>query len=903
MLGRFRSSHALVVFAVGGCVAAFLACTDNVNDEFPDVPDDLADAGSGNSAPAKPAQPHTNKNPQPKVTECPADIPATGGGICEVVTEGTGARVYRGTVLGPEETFHQGEILVSANGEIACVGCDCSGEPSYASASVIACPEGVISPGLINTHEHLTYQNNRPIGHGEERYENRSDWQGARGHTRLDYESGANSAVQAYGELRFLIGGATSIAGGGGVPGLLRNLDTSPDELEGLPIQVANSDVFPLSTPGKNLSAGCEYSPGRTTMGEVSQLRGYLPHISEGIDLEAHNEFLCTSEGEFDLVQRQTGIIHAVALTPADAQKVQKDMAKVIWSPRSNVDLYGNTAQAVMLDLAGVTIALGTDWVPSGSMNILRELKCADSWNQKYFDKHFTDADLWRMVTINPAFAVGAAHATGMLKVGYLADIAIFDGTKAKDHRAVIDAGVEDVALVLRGGRPMYGDAALFASPTFADTTCLPLGDVCGQAKTVCSDYRNSSGIIDLSLILAEGAEHYPLFFCRGKVPDDEPNCEPSRSKAVKSSGTYTGKPTKEDTDGDGIPDPRDNCPRIFNPVRPMDQGRQADADGDGIGDACDECPDSAEQKCTRAIAGDLDNDGVPNGLDNCPEKSNPDQADGDDDGIGDACDLCPTGVPGAGGCPMAISTIRNHASEGHPPGPTVVEVDGFVTARKSSKFVYMQEDRTGAPWQGILVQTGALTGNASSGIKIGQRIRVRGMWQELFNVDQITAATVTTLVPGTALMIPLPVDASLVNSGAGDAAEPYESLLVRVGSGAPGSVTITNDNPDNYTPGPGRAPFYEFVVTGNLRVDDNIFSYHGTPAPGGTACPDPCPYPPPGFTRNSTFFSITGIMGFSFGNRKLFPRGNSDSTTGGCRGGPPTCADPSDQCCDFAVR
>ncbi len=40
------------------------------------------------------------------------------------------------------------------------------------------------------------------------------------------------------------------------------------------------------------------------------------------------------------------------------------------------------------------------------------------------------------------------------------------------------------------------------------------------------------------------------------------------------------------DTDGDGVPDLRDNCPNTFNPS-------QRDSDGDGIGDACDGgCPD-----------------------------------------------------------------------------------------------------------------------------------------------------------------------------------------------------------------------------------------------------------------------------------------------------------------------
>lgn len=42
--------------------------------------------------------------------------------------------------------------------------------------------------------------------------------------------------------------------------------------------------------------------------------------------------------------------------------------------------------------------------------------------------------------------------------------------------------------------------------------------------------------------------------------------------------------PVPLDTDGDGHPDGRDNCPTVPNPD-------QADEDGDGIGDACDTCP------------------------------------------------------------------------------------------------------------------------------------------------------------------------------------------------------------------------------------------------------------------------------------------------------------------------
>jgi hypothetical protein len=45
---------------------------------------------------------------------------------------------------------------------------------------------------------------------------------------------------------------------------------------------------------------------------------------------------------------------------------------------------------------------------------------------------------------------------------------------------------------------------------------------------------------------------------------------------------------------------------------------------------------------------------------DNCPEVRNPDQADADEDGLGDACDACPldAGPPDEDGCPDTIPTV-----------------------------------------------------------------------------------------------------------------------------------------------------------------------------------------------------------------------------------------------------
>jgi low density lipoprotein receptor-related protein 5/6 len=81
------------------------------------------------------------------------------------------------------------------------------------------------------------------------------------------------------------------------------------------------------------------------------------------------------------------------------------------------------------------------------------------------------------------------------------------------------------------------------------------------------------------------------------------------------------------DSDGDGVCDDIDNCPYTTNPD-------QADSDGNGTGDACDEC---------LTFGGDADQDGICNDNDNCPLAVNPDQADFDSDWVGDVCDNCPT--------------------------------------------------------------------------------------------------------------------------------------------------------------------------------------------------------------------------------------------------------------------
>ncbi|HEV8361384.1 MAG TPA: thrombospondin type 3 repeat-containing protein, partial [Candidatus Thermoplasmatota archaeon] len=130
------------------------------------------------------------------------------------------------------------------------------------------------------------------------------------------------------------------------------------------------------------------------------------------------------------------------------------------------------------------------------------------------------------------------------------------------------------------------------------------------------------------------------------------------------------------DTDLDGIWDDADNCPSV-------DNHDQADKDNDGIGNACDEdyVPDGTEDAVPGAhtvhSAVDTDHDGLDDAADNCRIVSNHDQADLDGDEQGDACDadVDGDGVPEMSSDPDAIldnCPITNNADQSDADGDLV---------------------------------------------------------------------------------------------------------------------------------------------------------------------------------------------------------------------------------------
>ena len=377
------------------------------------------------------------------VVYCEALPAAASGALCEA-TVGTGSSlVLRGNVLDLHTVYQGGEVLVNDSGFIVYVGCRADRpdelDPLAAVSAEITCVDGVISPGMINGHTHTGYDSNFPFTL-EDRFEHRNDW-------RPFYWWPVGHDLQVgYAEIRHVMSGTTATVSGSYSPGMALNLDV----LSSLGLRKVQWDTFPLEAPGDYIknTGPCSDYPEYGDFPDKVWGDEYVPHVAEGIDAAAHNEFLCLAEFMGD----DWTLLHGVATDADDGEFMAESGIGLVWTPRSNSHHYGNTAQVRMLANQGVLLSLGSDWTPTGSATLARELQCADQWNRSYLDDAFTERELWLMTTFNPAVSLGVADLMGRLTPGLLANIVVYDGQGYRNpYRSAINGGPKEIALVLKG--------------------------------------------------------------------------------------------------------------------------------------------------------------------------------------------------------------------------------------------------------------------------------------------------------------------------------------------------------------------------------------------------------------------------------------------------------------------
>ena len=132
---------------------------------------------------------------------------------------------------------------------------------------------------------------------------------------------------------------------------------------------------------------------------------------------------------------------------------------------------------------------------------------------------------------------------------------------------------------------PVFANADDPAAPSPLEPSTTPIADLVGIPIDSFTPPAGSGGdSFDL------GAVGLPMArFVRIEASDLRPGLEGLAGfdlDAVAALHYATG-PGEPDSDGDGVPDARDDCPAVAN-------ADQRDTDGDGIGDACDPCPADA---------------------------------------------------------------------------------------------------------------------------------------------------------------------------------------------------------------------------------------------------------------------------------------------------------------------
>jgi 5-methylthioadenosine/S-adenosylhomocysteine deaminase len=320
---------------------------------------------------------------------------------------------------------------------------------------------GVILPGLIDLHGHPEF-NVFAAWEPPRQFVNRYAWRGSdiykelvrRPQDRL-IEAVPPQTQLRYAEIRALIGGVTALQG-------------TSERIERLEEEslVRNVDrwifgrhraraMIDLPDEGER-----DFPRLQRIIGEIHDgaIDAFYLHLAEG---RRDNE---RSVEEWDRLLRTnaltdaTVIIHATALGRDQLGEMKDAGAKLVWSPQSNLRLYGETTLVADALDVGLKVGMGADWLPTGSQSLLHEMKVA----RRELDRQGADPGARRlveMVTSDAAEIAGLGDRLGRLEPGRPADLVVLERRGQDPYENVLDAEPGWVQLVMIDGDLPYGRA------------------------------------------------------------------------------------------------------------------------------------------------------------------------------------------------------------------------------------------------------------------------------------------------------------------------------------------------------------------------------------------------------------------------------------------------------------
>ncbi len=353
----------------------------------------------------------------------------------------------------------KGRCYVKDSTLIAVGGTAASAPPGFSKAPKLV-THGTIYPGLIELHNHLAYNALR-LWKVPKKYTNRDQWAGI-----AEYRKCISGPMQIIGktvdvlpaliryvEAKTLMGGCTTSQGiqlfsQAGIRRFYRGIVRNVELTDEAALPEANTRI-----------ADVDAATAAKFFERLKKQSCFLLHLSEGTDEKARKHFQALQiDADRWAIGPQLAGIHCAALSAADFAIYAQFGGAMIWSPFSNLLLYGETANVKAAKAAGVQIGLGSDWSPSGSKNLLGELKVAKAWNA--VNNVFSDPEILALATRNAAAILKWDTLLGSLETNKRADLLVVDGTDKDPYTQLFEAREGDIGLVMINGAPRYGHSA-----------------------------------------------------------------------------------------------------------------------------------------------------------------------------------------------------------------------------------------------------------------------------------------------------------------------------------------------------------------------------------------------------------------------------------------------------------
>jgi cytosine/adenosine deaminase-related metal-dependent hydrolase len=199
-----------------------------------------------------------------------------------------------------------------------------------------------------------------------------------------------------------------------------------------------------------------------------------ITHIGEGKRLDPLSALEYKILRLTGLARKGMHLIHAVSSDESDYKHMAQNEIGVVWSPSSNIILYGETLDLEKIAMMeekekiNLTMSLGSDWTPTGTKGVIDELKLAKKYVVKNkLTKSFSDKRLYEMVTSIPAKMIGRYGKNnkdagyGTLEKGAMAAFIVTSDLSTNPYTNLVEqVTAKDINVVVIDGKIIYGDEA-----------------------------------------------------------------------------------------------------------------------------------------------------------------------------------------------------------------------------------------------------------------------------------------------------------------------------------------------------------------------------------------------------------------------------------------------------------